>query len=511
MSEYSDLTAMQQAMIRTTATGRAAHSDTDGIVDSDAHFVIDPITRKIIKNCQKTTLVRGDHNSERLTFECPRYIEGHDMLNCNKISINYSKTYVLYEVDDLCEGDENTVVFTWLIKESVTHNVGVVNFSILFQCIQDSGEITYQFGTDINTDLKVIDTINSGSEIAQENIDILKQMQGDIDNKVSSVNGSTPDESGNVEVEIPEGFSGSWDDLTDKPFYETKAVIPETTFTGEIAAVVNPIPFIRLVEGEEYIVTRNGVEYICTAEQIVTSTMRVGIGLGDAYRIHYYNREQDNPVPFAIEYDPKLDGSYTVYHAGDTDTTTIKVTVSDGSGVIIPLPEKYIPEDYINQLIEAKLSDQIHFKLYTEADFQAAHPGITPDEPPSYETAKYGEKSLKYCCMYNNDELLYSCHLGGLVASDSPYGYIIGIGDNFEKYKDMALLTKAYVEADYWAYNSTDGENYLDATHCMVCDGINFNCANDDRIDLYFTYNKGCERCIITLYKQSGTDLEEVW
>ena len=37
---------------------------------------------------------------------------------------------------------------------------------------------------------------------------------------VKSVNGVTPDEAGNVAVEIPEGFSGSWNDLTDKPFGE---------------------------------------------------------------------------------------------------------------------------------------------------------------------------------------------------------------------------------------------------------------------------------------------------
>lgn len=35
---------------------------------------------------------------------------------------------------------------------------------------------------------------------------------------VKSVNGIAPDDAGNVEVEIPEGFSGSWNDLTDKPF-----------------------------------------------------------------------------------------------------------------------------------------------------------------------------------------------------------------------------------------------------------------------------------------------------
>lgn len=37
---------------------------------------------------------------------------------------------------------------------------------------------------------------------------------------VKTVNNTAPDETGNVLIEIPEGFSGSWNDLTDKPFGE---------------------------------------------------------------------------------------------------------------------------------------------------------------------------------------------------------------------------------------------------------------------------------------------------
>lgn len=37
---------------------------------------------------------------------------------------------------------------------------------------------------------------------------------------VKTVNGNEPDENGNVEIELPKGSIGSWNDLTDKPFYE---------------------------------------------------------------------------------------------------------------------------------------------------------------------------------------------------------------------------------------------------------------------------------------------------
>ncbi len=67
-------------------------SHNHNIADSDTRFIIDPITR-IIRNqaSKKTTLMQNDHNSERFTFELPRYVEGHDMSLCNAVEIHYSE------------------------------------------------------------------------------------------------------------------------------------------------------------------------------------------------------------------------------------------------------------------------------------------------------------------------------------------------------------------------------------------------------------------------------------
>lgn len=64
-------------------------SHTHNIYDSDMHYVIDPLTRQINNDDadQKVVLVQGDHKSERLTFEIPRYIEGHDMSLCDVVCV----------------------------------------------------------------------------------------------------------------------------------------------------------------------------------------------------------------------------------------------------------------------------------------------------------------------------------------------------------------------------------------------------------------------------------------
>lgn len=180
MDEYAGLSPVHRAMVQ----ARTAHSDTTGITDGDPHFVIDTVSRKIINNSGKDTLVQYDHNSERLTFELPRYIEGHDMSNCNKVAISYLDVTAvgLYEVDDLAvkEADTETVAFTWLISSNVTQIVGKIAFAIEFECVQEGGEITYKWHTGVNEDIRVISTITNDATVAQENVDVLEKWKQEL-------------------------------------------------------------------------------------------------------------------------------------------------------------------------------------------------------------------------------------------------------------------------------------------------------------------------------------------
>lgn len=180
MDEYAGLSPVHRAMVQ----ARTAHSDTTGITDGDPHFVIDTVSRKIINNSGKDTLVQYDHNSERLTFELPRYIEGHDMSNCNKVTISYLDVTAagLYEVDDLAvkEADTETVAFTWLISSNVTQIVGKIAFAIEFECVQEGGEITYKWHTGVNEDMRVISTITNDATVAQENVDVLEKWKQEL-------------------------------------------------------------------------------------------------------------------------------------------------------------------------------------------------------------------------------------------------------------------------------------------------------------------------------------------
>ena len=117
------------------------------VYDTDLHFSIDPITRKIQnESSQKTNIVQYDHNSERFTFELPRYIEGHDMSICNNTEISFTNTDAdgrknrgTYTVDDLqiSPADENVVICSWLISNEATQLAGTLDFIICFACMTD--------------------------------------------------------------------------------------------------------------------------------------------------------------------------------------------------------------------------------------------------------------------------------------------------------------------------------------------------------------------------------------
>lgn len=157
----------------------ATHSDTSGIIDTDQLFDIDILTGKITRRCEKNTLMQYSHNSERFSFNMPRHIEGHDMLNCNKVVVSYLSNTVPgeYEVNDLKAktDDDSKITFSWLISSNATQEAGKLHFVVMFECTQDDGTITYRWVTDINDDFTIKKTIANDAGIVYENEDILEQ------------------------------------------------------------------------------------------------------------------------------------------------------------------------------------------------------------------------------------------------------------------------------------------------------------------------------------------------
>lgn len=161
------------------------------VYDGDTHFTIDPITRKIKNTTGKVVLMQNDHNSERFTFEIPRYIDGHDMSLCNKVEVHYinidakdkTQTNGVYPVTDLqiSPNSEDIVICSWLISQNATKRAGSLSFVLRYACL-DGEIIEYQWFTDIHSGVSVAASISNGEAVVEEYADILEQWQQKLSN-----------------------------------------------------------------------------------------------------------------------------------------------------------------------------------------------------------------------------------------------------------------------------------------------------------------------------------------
>ena len=160
------------------------------IYDDDKRFSIDTVTRIVtIPDGIKPVLVQHDHNSEHITFECGRFVEGHDLLLSDKVEVHYTNSTAtsrnssrgVYPVVDLKkhDADDSKVMFTWILSEHATRFVGPLKFSITFTCL-DVADITYRWSTNVNAELSVSEAIDNGEAVEGTYADVLEMWKQDL-------------------------------------------------------------------------------------------------------------------------------------------------------------------------------------------------------------------------------------------------------------------------------------------------------------------------------------------
>lgn len=170
------------------------------VTDGDNKFIVDGISRAI-KNASasKTTVMQFDHNSEVFTFEIPRYIEGHDMTECNRVEVHYlnidsttkQENSGIYLVDDLTVNteDENKLNCSWVISQYATGLAGSLNFLLRFICVTDD-VIDYVWNTAIYTGIYVSKGIYNSDIVAEQYIDTIKAWENRLEVVENSIGSS---------------------------------------------------------------------------------------------------------------------------------------------------------------------------------------------------------------------------------------------------------------------------------------------------------------------------------
>lgn len=172
-----------EALLSTLAETVVEHSHV--MSDSDSYFVIDPVTRTMSNGTDTPNVImQYDHDSEVFTFELPRFVDGHDMMLCNRVIVHWNNISE-FTVDERAESteidglrvnpkDSSTVICSWTISRNSTQYAGKLTFLVQYKCVED-GVTTYEWHTDIYSDVTIKSGRNNGEQSVIDYTDIIEQ------------------------------------------------------------------------------------------------------------------------------------------------------------------------------------------------------------------------------------------------------------------------------------------------------------------------------------------------
>lgn len=168
------------------------------IVDQELRFSIDPTARVISSPITDLVITQGDHNSQRYTFEIPRYIEDHDMSLADRIEVHFTNITrnkkeqvddVYIVLNDDVESTRDSVRFSWLVSRNATKLVGFLKFSISFKCFDDSSHLIYEWNTSIFDSVNVLERYQNTSVVVEQTPDLFETLKEEILNDLPSSGG----------------------------------------------------------------------------------------------------------------------------------------------------------------------------------------------------------------------------------------------------------------------------------------------------------------------------------
>ena len=160
---------------------------------TEGYIVVDSNRFITVPEELKRIAVANDHNIETVTFECPRYWDGHD-LSLMHLYINYrspDESLGCYVVDNVSidENDSNIMHFDWTITRNVAKSEGKVIFLVCAKQVDEDGNETLHWNSELCEDMYVSEGLECDEFLEEEYPDLYTQLIEMINN----VNTSYPD------------------------------------------------------------------------------------------------------------------------------------------------------------------------------------------------------------------------------------------------------------------------------------------------------------------------------
>lgn len=167
---------------------------------TEPHIVINEDRSITVPNELKNIAVQFDNNIETVTFDCPRYWDGHD-LSLMTLYINYKRpdnklgTY-LAKNKSISSDDANVMHFEWTLDRDVTAVKGTLSILVCAQQVDADGLELYHWNSQLNQDLNVLEGMDCETTVLDQYPAIIT----DLLNRMSTVENIPPV----VEVETDE-------------------------------------------------------------------------------------------------------------------------------------------------------------------------------------------------------------------------------------------------------------------------------------------------------------------
>ena len=172
---------MSQAdeLLKEAASTRIANPDTEPhiVISHDRYITVPSELEKIG--------VQYDHNIETVTFDCPRYWDGHD-LSTMKIFINYMRkdgvpgSYLAQNVS-IDESDETIMHFTWTLSDQATMVKGSLSFLVCAKRTDAEGNLENHWNSELNDEMYISEGLECDETIITSHPDIFTQLLEQMD------------------------------------------------------------------------------------------------------------------------------------------------------------------------------------------------------------------------------------------------------------------------------------------------------------------------------------------
>ena len=154
----------------------------------EEHIVIKPDRYIVVPESLRKIAVQHDHNSETVTFDCPKYWDGVDM-STKKIYINYMRADEVpgsYMCSPDTNGDVVTTTdpkdpsmmhFTWKLSGHVTAVNGIISFLVCIKEATNTGKESFHWNTELCQELKISKGFETDEMYSEpQNADVITQI-----------------------------------------------------------------------------------------------------------------------------------------------------------------------------------------------------------------------------------------------------------------------------------------------------------------------------------------------